>query len=336
MNSKQAIDKIMKVLGLAPQSFYEAKTEQGIAVKIDGDLEVGAPIYVATDEGMIPAPAGTHKLDDGSEIEVDEDGKVAKIKMGDMEMEKTEDEKIEDNKKKEDIKDETMSEKFADVKLKDGKMIRISTDEPAVGTMAKMVGYDGTLSALADGSYETENGKVISIVGGEIQGVQSKSDADKAAGKFVEAKSYDGAILESPTFDVGEAIDVVKDGEKSPAPDGEHQIILKDSEGEEVKIRVMVKDGKITERSNVEETDDEEMMSAVEIAEIFSQALKKLENKIDAISTKQSELDSKFQKFSKEPAGQKVYNQKTITETFSTGDRLDQFKRLREAMSHKK
>jgi hypothetical protein len=336
MNSKQAIGKIMKVLGLTPQSFYEAKTEQGIPVKIDGDLEIGAPIYVSTEEGMIPAPQGTHKLDDGSEIEVDEDGKVSKIKMGDMEMEKTEDEKIEDKKKESDIKDETMSEKFADVKLKDGKMIRISTEEPAVGTMAKMVGYDGTLSALADGSYETENGKVISIVGGEIMGVQSKSDADKAAGKFVEAKTYDGAILESPTFDVGETIDVVKDGEKTPAADGEHQIELKDSEGNEVKIRVIVKDGKITERSNVEETEDEEeMMTAVEIAEIFSQALRKLENKIDAIAQKQTELDGSFKKFSKEPAGEKVYNQKTITENFSETNRLDQFRKLREAMSQK-
>jgi hypothetical protein len=333
MNSKQAIGKIMKVLGLTPQSFYEAKTEQGIPVKIDGDLEIGAPIYVSTEEGMIPAPQGTHKLDDGSEIEVDEDGKVAKIKMGDMEMEKTEDEKIEDKKKEADIKDETMSEKFADVKLKDGKMIRISTEEPAVGTMAKMIGYDGTLSALADGSYETENGKVISIVGGEIMGVQSKSDADKSAGKFVEAESYDGAILESPTFDVGETIDVVKDGEKTPAPDGEHQIELKDSEGNEVKIRVIVKDGKITERSNVEET-EEEMMTAVEIAELFSQALRKLESKIDAIAEKQTTLETSFTKFSKEPAGQKVYNQKTITENFSES-RADQFRRLREAMSQK-
>ena len=335
MNSKQAIGKIMSILGLKAQSFYEAKTEQGIPVKIDGDLEIGAPIYVSTEEGMIPAPQGTHKLDDGSEIEVDEDGKVSKIKMGDMEMEKTEDEKIEDKKKEADIKDETMSENFADVTMKDGKMIRISTEEPAVGTMAKMIGYDGSLSALADGSYETENGKVISIVGGEIMGVQSKSDADKAAGKFVEAKSYDGAILESPTFDVGETIDVVKDGEKTPAPDGEHQIELKDSEGNEVKIRVIVADGKITERSNVEETEEEEMMTAVEIAELFSQALRKLESKIDAISAKQTELDGSFKKFSKEPVGEKVYNQKTITQNFSETDRLDQFRRLRDAMSQK-
>jgi hypothetical protein len=64
----------------------------------------------------------------------------------------------------------------------------------------------------------------------------------------------DGTILESNTFDVGENIDVVsEDGSKSPAPAGEHEIALKDSEGNEVIIRVMVADGKITERQNVEE-----------------------------------------------------------------------------------
>jgi len=64
----------------------------------------------------------------------------------------------------------------------------------------------------------------------------------------------DGTILESNTFDVGETIDVVSaDGTKSPAPTGEHEIALKDSEGKEVVIRVLVADGKITERQNVEE-----------------------------------------------------------------------------------
>jgi hypothetical protein len=64
----------------------------------------------------------------------------------------------------------------------------------------------------------------------------------------------DGTILESNTFDVGETIDVVsEDGSKSPAPTGEHEIALKDSDGNEVIIRVLVADGKITERSNVEE-----------------------------------------------------------------------------------
>lgn len=326
MNSKQALDKIMRILNLTPEKFYEAKTDQGIAVKIDGDLEVGAPIYVSTEEGMIPAPPGVHIMDDGSEIEVDEEGKVSKIKMGAMP-----DAKLEEKKEKESIKDENMQEAFADVKMKDGKVVRVEGEEPMVGLMTKLVNYDGTLTAITDGVYETEGGKKINIVGGTIQGIDEADE--KAAEKFTEAKTADGAIVESPTFDVGEDLMVVKDGEKSPAPDGEHQVVLKDSEGNEVKIRVMTKDGKIVERENVEEMEDD-MMSAEEVAQLFSQALKKLESKIDNITAKQIELEGKFQKFSKEPAGQKVFTQKTINENFSQEvDRVESFKRLREALN---
>lgn len=77
----------------------------------------------------------------------------------------------------------------------------------------------------------------------------------KAEVELAYGQLKDGTILESSTFDVGETIDVVsEDGTKSPAPAGEHEIALKDSEGNEVIIRVMVADGKITERQNVEES----------------------------------------------------------------------------------
>jgi type IV secretory pathway VirB10-like protein len=67
------------------------------------------------------------------------------------------------------------------------------------------------------------------------------------------AKLADGTILESPTFDVGEGVSVVsEDGTKSAAPNGEHEIVLKDSEGNEVRIKVFTEDGVITERENVE------------------------------------------------------------------------------------
>ena len=67
------------------------------------------------------------------------------------------------------------------------------------------------------------------------------------------AKLKDGTIVESPTFDVGEALDIVsEDGTKTPAPDGEHELSLKDSEGNETLIKVITKDGKIAERENVE------------------------------------------------------------------------------------
>ena len=67
------------------------------------------------------------------------------------------------------------------------------------------------------------------------------------------AKLKDGTIVESPTFDVGEPLEVVsEDGTKTPAPDGEHELALKDESGNENLIKVIVKDGKIVERMNVE------------------------------------------------------------------------------------
>lgn len=71
---------------------------------------------------------------------------------------------------------------------------------------------------------------------------------------LTDAKTADGTILQSPTFDLGESVEVIDaDGKKTPAPDGEHEIALKDSEGKDVIIRIVTKDGKITERENVEE-----------------------------------------------------------------------------------
>ena len=67
------------------------------------------------------------------------------------------------------------------------------------------------------------------------------------------AKVKEGTIVESATFDVGEDLFVVsEDGTKTPAPDGEHELSLKDESGNENLIKVFVKDGKISERENVE------------------------------------------------------------------------------------
>ena len=70
---------------------------------------------------------------------------------------------------------------------------------------------------------------------------------------FTYAKLKDGTIVESKTFDVGEAIEVVaEDGTKTPAPDGTHELSLTDESGNENLIKVITKDGLITERENVE------------------------------------------------------------------------------------
>ena len=70
------------------------------------------------------------------------------------------------------------------------------------------------------------------------------------------AKLKDGTIVESATFDVGEDLFVVsEDGTKTPAPDGEHELSLKDESGNENLIKVITKDGKIEEIRNYCEQD---------------------------------------------------------------------------------
>ena len=95
----------------------------------------------------------------------------------------------------------------------------------------------------------------------------SALSAEKEVVNFTYAKTADGTILESPTFDLGEGVEVVAEDGKTPAPDGEHEIALKDSEGKEVVIRIVTKDGKITERENVEEAKpevpEEEAMASI-------------------------------------------------------------------------
>ena len=339
MTSKEAIKRIMNILSFSTQKFYESKTEQGVAMKMEDELEVGKVLYVVTDEGMIPAPSGSHIMEDGTEIEVDEMGSVSKIKMGDYTYE-TEDEKSEEKKEKEGIIDEEMAEskemeiqmEDGDIKLKDGGVLRLASDSMESGVLVKKVSYDGTLSAISDGTYETSGGKMLNIVGGQIQGVQSKAASEARGGKFVEAKTAEGAIVDSPTYDVGEPIELVKeDGEKVKAPDGEHQVMLKDSEGKEVKIRVMVKDGMIVERENVEEKADD--FSA--LAEAFASTIKRLETKLDEMAKKNEVLEAKFRKFSNEPAGSRVLKNQPINNDSipSTYSKVEGFRRLRESIS---
>ena len=173
----------------------------------------------------------------------------------------------------------------------------------------------------------------MSIVGGEIKGIQSKA-AEK---QEVENSLKQNQVILNWNLQhlmlVRRLMLLKKMVQMEKAPDGEHQIDLKDESGNEVKIRVMVKDGMITERENVEEmkSDSEDEMGG--FVEAFAQAMKRLETKIDSLSAKQELLDSKFQKFSKEPAGSRVIKNQINQETFSS-PRLEGWKRLREQISN--
>ena len=130
---------------------------------------------------------------------------------------------------------------------------------------------------------------------------------------FTYAKLADGTILESPTFDVGESVDVVTEDGKSPAPAGEHEVILRDTEGNDVRIKIMVDaEGKITERENVELGEKEEKMESIagddmgddeeidteETAEPISEDMKKygdMKKVMEEMSYRIEELEKKMQ-----------------------------------------
>ena len=108
---------------------------------------------------------------------------------------------------------------------------------------------------------------------------------EKEEVEFTYAKLADGTILESPTFDVGEDVSVVsEDGTKTAAPDGEHEVILKDSEGNDVRIKVETKDGKITERENVELPTDETEGEESEAMKAEDKKVKKLPEDMESIA----------------------------------------------------
>jgi hypothetical protein len=105
--------------------------------------------------------------------------------------------------------------------------------------------------------------------------------------QFTYAKLADGTIVESPTFDVGESLDVVTEDGKTPAPDGEHELSLRDAAGNETLIKVTTKDGKIVERANIEmESDTEDVKDIPEADGVIGK--EKKEEKMEEVEPLES------------------------------------------------
>lgn len=202
---------------------------------------------------------------------------------------------------------------------------------------------ESTLAPAPSGSHETREGVVITvdseatIISVSQKNIEDEAEVKQENGKemdYTEAKDAQGNDLESPTFDVGESVFLVKDGEKTPAPDGEHQVVLKDTEGKENKIRIEVKDGKITQRENVEEMEKPEMMNTdfTKDIEDIKLSINNLLELVGSMNGKfKTELDSlktDFNTFKQSPERKAVEEIKTFTQSFSDY-KLDVIKSLR-------
>lgn len=76
-------------MGYDKKKMAEATLVDGTIVETDGDLVVGAELYVKTEEGRQPAPTGEHETEDGMVVVV-EDGKIVEIKEKEVEEVKEE------------------------------------------------------------------------------------------------------------------------------------------------------------------------------------------------------------------------------------------------------
>jgi len=95
--------------------------------------------------------------------------------------------------------------------------------------------------------------------------------------KLTVAKLADGTLVESPTFDVGETLEVIhEDGTKTPAPDGEHLLELRDESDEINRIKLFTEGGIIKERENVEIEAESEEKIEEEMADVSTEEVEAL------------------------------------------------------------
>lgn len=242
--------------------------------------------------------------------------------------------------------------KFNSYKLKETSKELISDGELSVGEPIYIITENGQLPAQS-GEYELEDSTIIKVEDGNVKEI--KYNMEKQEQKFVEATLADGTVVKSKTFDIGEEVMVVDpEGKEAPAPDGEHELKLKDSEGKEVLIKIITKDGKIIERENVElpemeeEKIEEEMgmtpdlSDGNDVTEGFKKeimaVLGEIKDKIDRIVEDQEEMKKKFSKFSKEPAGDPINLPKNVINEFNQNkmSSFDQLLKIRHGLDTKK
>ena len=242
-------------------------------------------------------------------------------------------------------------QKFNSYKLMETGDELITEGDLAVDEPIYIITPNGQLPAR-DGEYELEDTTKIKVKDGMVQEI--KYDMEKKQ-NMTDAMLKDGTVIKSPTFDVGEDVFVVSaDGEETPAPDGEHEITLKDESGEENLIKIITKDGKITERMNVEmkksekmEDIEAEMTPDLSIGnDITDEEFKKtvmgilgdIKDAIGGIVKDQEDMKAKMAKFSKEPAGEPIKQPKNLTSEMNYGknELFAQLVKIRAGSSTKK
>lgn len=83
-----ALEKFKELIK-GKRKFADAKLSDGTIIRIDGETEAGAAVFVIDENGETPAPDGEHTLEDGTILVVAE-GKIAEVKKAEQEEEMSE------------------------------------------------------------------------------------------------------------------------------------------------------------------------------------------------------------------------------------------------------
>lgn len=88
---KEKLDQIKVMLGLQEVKLAESLLEDGVT-KVTADVfEPGNLLSVVSESGeTAPAPEGTHKLEDGTKVTVDAEGKILSVEAPEVKETKTE------------------------------------------------------------------------------------------------------------------------------------------------------------------------------------------------------------------------------------------------------
>lgn len=128
MTANNAIEKIRVLLGVQEEKVAMATDVlvDGTQVEVEGEFEVGKPLFVVTAEGNMPAPAGIHQTASNLLVTVDDAGVITQIEEVAAETAEEVEEEVKVEMEDETKEEETMEEEEeVKVELEEEMIIKI-------------------------------------------------------------------------------------------------------------------------------------------------------------------------------------------------------------------
>lgn len=127
MTANNAIEKIRVLLGVQEEKVAMATDVlvDGTQVEVEGEFEVGKPLFVVTAEGNMPAPAGIHQTASNLLVTVDDAGVITQIEEVAAETAEEVEEEVKVEMEDETKEEETMTDEEIKVELEEEMIIKI-------------------------------------------------------------------------------------------------------------------------------------------------------------------------------------------------------------------